>query len=274
MDWRLFAQLAVTVLVALAGGWLGHSLAARRDLLNERRKLRVTYLLDAYRRLEGAANRNDLSCSWPKLESAIADIQLLGSPVQVGYARGFAREMAYDSTASLDALIDDLRRSLREELQLPEVDEPVVYLRFGQEGIQLFDEMLVVAARDVSDAKAESAAPASPDGRQVLEQGTRLAQPTSTIVLAWNELEELVRRRLDRVGANGVSKLSTARLLDTALQRGAITEVQHRSLRGLSAMRNLAGHGEREIETDRAGEFLILADAMKAVLEITESENM
>lgn len=83
-------------------------------------------------------------------------------------------------------------------------------------------------------------------------------------------MEELVRRRLDRVGVNGVSELSAARLLELAFQRGAITDVQHRSLRGLNAMRNLAVHGEREVETDRADEFLALADAMRSVLEITE----
>ena len=263
-------QLAVTVLVALAGGWLGHSFAARRDLLNERRKLRVAYLLEAYRRLEDAVHRRDPGRSLPKLESAIADIQLLGSPVQVGHARRFAREMAHDSTASLDALINDLRCSLREELHLPGVDEPVVYFRFGEDGPQLFDETLVATSRDVGDAKAEGAALAPPEGRQLLEQGRHLAKPTSAIVLAWNELEGLVRHRLDRAGASGTSALGSARLLDLALQCGAITEVQYRSLRGLNAMRNLAVHGEREVETNRADEFLAMADAMKTVLEITE----
>ena len=269
MDWRLFAQLAVTVLVALAGGWFGHSFAARRDLLNERRKLRVAYLLEAYRRLEDAVHRGDPSRSLPKLESAIADIQLLGSPAQVGHARRFAREMAHDSTASLDALINDLRRSLRKELHLPGVDEPVVYFRFGEDGPQLFDETLVATSRDVGDAKAEGASLAPPEGRQLLEQGTHLPQPASAIVDSWSELERLVRDRLVRRGVSGISAFGTARLLDLALERGVITKVQHRSLRGLNAMRNLAVHGGRDIETNRADEFLALADAMKTVLEIT-----
>jgi hypothetical protein len=45
MDWKLFAQLAVTLTVAVLGGWLGHYLSIRRDLAAERRKLRVSYLL-------------------------------------------------------------------------------------------------------------------------------------------------------------------------------------------------------------------------------------
>ncbi len=130
MDWKLFAQLLVTVIVALSGGWLGHRLAARRDLLNERRKLRVTYLLEAYRKLEGGSNRTEPNNSSPVFESAIADIQLLGSPIQVKLARHFALDMARNKTASLDPLVNDLRQTLREELELPEVREPVVYLRF------------------------------------------------------------------------------------------------------------------------------------------------
>jgi hypothetical protein len=130
MDWKLFAQLAVTLIVAVLGGWAGHYLSMRRDLAAERRKLRVTYLLEAYRRLEGASNRDDAKRCWPELESAIADIQLLGSPGQVALARRFAIEMASDSAASLDGLIFDLRQSLRTELELEPVKENVIYLRF------------------------------------------------------------------------------------------------------------------------------------------------
>ena len=130
MDWKLFAQLAVTLILAVLGGWAGHYLSMRRDLVNERRKLRVTYLLEAYRRLEGASNRNDAKRSWPELESAIADIQLLGSPSHVALARRFAIEMASNYTASLDELIFDLRQTLRSELQLEPVVENVIFLRF------------------------------------------------------------------------------------------------------------------------------------------------
>jgi len=130
MDWKLFAQLFVTVLVALFGGWLGHRFAARRDLLNERRKLRVTYLLEAYRKIESGSNRTEFEKVWPLFESAISDIQLLGSPEQVKMARQFALDMAKNRTASLDPLVNDLRNTLRSELELPEVNGNVVYMRF------------------------------------------------------------------------------------------------------------------------------------------------
>jgi hypothetical protein len=131
MDWKLFLQLTVTLAIAVVGGWLGHHFSARRDLANERRRLRVSYLLEAYRRLEGASNRN-VSTFWPELESAIADIQLLGSPYQVSLARQFAKEIAAERNASLDELIFDLRQSLRSELELEPVVSQIVYLRYNE----------------------------------------------------------------------------------------------------------------------------------------------
>lgn len=130
MDWKLLATLLVSLFVAALGWWAVHYLSSRRDLKNERRKLRITYLLEAYRKLESASNRDDSASQWGNFETAIADIQLLGSPHQVALARRFALSMAKDGNASLDELIADLRRSLRTELELEPVFEPVAYLRF------------------------------------------------------------------------------------------------------------------------------------------------
>lgn len=270
MDWTLFAQLLVTVMVALLGGWLGHRFAARRDLLNERRKLRVTYLLEAYRKLEDAGNRDDPARQWPLFESAIADIQLLGSPKQVELARRFALEMAQNRTALLDPLVNDLRCSLREELELPEVRETVVYLRFGGTEAVSFDRTLSATIRSVDDAKIEQAVVASPATRTLLEQEERIQGHVSEITRAWGELESLLRGRLQDMGIADVAELGAAPLLDAAVKVNAITDMQQRSLRGLNAMRNLAVHGrDADVDEARAREFLGLAEAMKTVLEIS-----
>jgi hypothetical protein len=105
MNWTLFAQLAVTLLVAVLGGWLGHYFSLRRDGANERRNLRISYLLEGYRKLEGGSKR------------------------QVSLAQQFATEFVRNRGASLDELIADLRQSLRSELELETVPETVVYLR-------------------------------------------------------------------------------------------------------------------------------------------------
>lgn len=130
MNWTLFLQIVTTLCVAVIGGWTGHYFSSLRDLANERRKLRIAYLLEAYRKLEAASNRHDQTQSWAQFESAIADIQLLGSPRQVSQARRFALEMAKDHTSALDDLIFDLRQSLRSELKLEIVSESIIYLRF------------------------------------------------------------------------------------------------------------------------------------------------
>ena len=131
MDWRLFSQLAMTFVVAIFGGWLGHLLSARRDLANERRKLRIQYLVEAYKRLEGSSDRvADQERYWPDLESAIADIQLLGTPRQVLLAKQFADDMGQKNVASTDSLIFDLRQSLRSELKIPPVSDRIILLRF------------------------------------------------------------------------------------------------------------------------------------------------
>ena len=131
MEWKFFAQLLMALVVAALGAYTAHYFSARRDLANERRKLRVSYLLEAYRQLESAANQEDNASNKSRLESAIADIQLLGSPRQVSLARQFAYDMSKEKTAPLDELIDDLRHSLREEMELEALSEPVVYLRIG-----------------------------------------------------------------------------------------------------------------------------------------------
>ena len=271
MDWKLFAQLCVTVLVAISGGWLGHHLAARRDLLNERRKLRVAYLLEAYRKLEGAGNRGDPETVWPLLESAIADIQLLGSPQQADLARRFALDMARHHTAPLDPLVNDLRDSLRQELQLPEVRETVTYLRFGGSEPVTFDQTLRATIQSVSQTKIEQAEIAPPSSRLELERQEAAHGHAVQIIEAWRELEALIRAKLERSGQKDVANLGAAPLLNLALEAGALTDEQHRSLRGLNTMRNLAVHGPRsELDEKRIGEFLNLADAMKVVLEIAD----
>lgn len=131
MDWQLFAQLLAAHLVAFLGWWVAHTFSSRRDIANERRKLMVGYLLEAYRKLESAANPSDPLLKRTDLESAIADVQLLGSPSQVTMARAFAKTIANDGSGSLDELLFDLRNSLRQELRLESIDCGIDYLRLG-----------------------------------------------------------------------------------------------------------------------------------------------
>jgi len=92
-------------------------------------------LLDAYRRLEGAGNRREPGPDGEKaLESAIADIQLLGSREQVRLARQFTLEFAGRGQAPLDPPLEALRVDLRRELDLTPLDEGITFLRITRNG--------------------------------------------------------------------------------------------------------------------------------------------
>jgi hypothetical protein len=122
---------AVTsAMLALLGWIVGYAAAIRRDRLSKKRDLRTQYLLDAYRRLEGAGNRREPDRDDEKaLESSVADVQLLGSPEQVHLARQFALAFARTGQAPLDPLLEALRGELRKELALPPLNEGITFLR-------------------------------------------------------------------------------------------------------------------------------------------------
>ena len=121
--------LLVTTVVAVVGWYAAHRLSAARDRANKRRELRVQYLIEAYRRLENVSNRPISNATAPDFEKAIADIQLFGTPQQVALAKEFAVGFAQAGTHTLDPLMNDLRDSLRAELDLEPVSVGITYLR-------------------------------------------------------------------------------------------------------------------------------------------------
>lgn len=87
-------------------------------------------LIDAYRRIEKAANREMEPSLYLDLESAIADIQLFGSAEQVRLAQAVASAIAPSGGGQLDSLLAVLRRDLRRELNLEAIAEPPLYYRW------------------------------------------------------------------------------------------------------------------------------------------------
>lgn len=123
-------QIITIVVSVLLSGYVAYITSVRRDRLSKQRDLRTQYLLEAYRRLESATNRPPGSpADFRALESAIADIQLLGSPEQVHLAKKFTLDFAGSGAASFNQLLEDLRRELRKELALPPLDESIAFLR-------------------------------------------------------------------------------------------------------------------------------------------------
>jgi len=121
----------VAAIVAILGWYVAHRLSTERDVANDRRKLRVQYLIEAYRRLEFVSNRPVTPELAPEFEKAVADIQLFGSPRQVQLAREFASGFAKNGTHPLDPLLNELRDDLRTELKLEPVPTGIIYLRMA-----------------------------------------------------------------------------------------------------------------------------------------------
>ena len=136
MNWGL----VVSAVVVMVGWWAVHKLNSARDLSIKRRDTRVHYLIEAYRRVEAVASRGlgegpvaeDVQRQH-NFEDALGDIQLLGDKEQVQLAIDVVRRLASpDQKADMDPLLISLRRDLRRELQLPQVDEKPLHLRIKQ----------------------------------------------------------------------------------------------------------------------------------------------
>jgi hypothetical protein len=136
LTWTPLIGPALAALVAIIGLGISHALTSKRDLNSEKRKIRINFMIEAYRKLENG------SCRGPNAEkyseqfhSAIADIQLLGSPVQVEIARKIAIALGTRSGAlvSINELLNALRTELRYELNLPDVSTQLVILRSPEE---------------------------------------------------------------------------------------------------------------------------------------------
>ena len=126
MDPSVFTVVISTTVLVI--GWVvAHGLTVRRDALAKRRDLRVQHLLEAYRRLEDAAGRpNGLPEGRRAFESAIADIQLLGSREQINALLVFLNHHKNDIGGNINPVLNLLRDDLRKELGL-EKDVPEVH---------------------------------------------------------------------------------------------------------------------------------------------------
>jgi hypothetical protein len=52
VEWKIIVPTVAGILTALLGWFVVHNLNLRREIVAEKRKMRVVYLLEAYRRLD------------------------------------------------------------------------------------------------------------------------------------------------------------------------------------------------------------------------------
>jgi hypothetical protein len=277
--------IVVGVLVAVAG-WLVNEFFARRSV---RRNLRVEYLLSAYRRLEHASNRQMTVDHESALEEAVSDIQLLGSRLQVEMATAFARGFAADQRADTEPLLEDLRASLRRELQLEAVPRQGVWLRItgghgraygpavGEQSWAVWSRRTVAVATSVHDALRGSAHAgdegddhlpgASPFVREMLALAR--SSPIGAVTASQNRVGQEIVRMLEADGGGDVTGLNVAELAQLARERSLISRSTRDGIDGISVMHTMAllegGHRLRE---SQARDYIALAEGLLLAMRL------
>jgi len=122
---------ALAAFVAVLGWGVSHYLSVSKDQKAKQRDMRIQFLLEAYRRLEAAANRPESrNEEHDKFESALADIQLLGTKTQIEELMRFLERNSSEGNASINPLLELLRTHLREELGLEKEIPGIKIFRF------------------------------------------------------------------------------------------------------------------------------------------------
>ena len=130
MNFQLLIPLLITAIVTIAGWYIVHLFATKRDRKNKQKELRINYLIEAWRKLEYASNRKDVNAV-EYVEKPIADIQLFGTKKQIELAIKIANELATTRGTNLIELLTELRQDLRRELNLEKIDTPIKVFRDG-----------------------------------------------------------------------------------------------------------------------------------------------
>lgn len=127
------ANIIAPVIAALVAtvGWIAvHRFNVKRDRQNKRRDMIIQYLLEAYRRLESAAEREKSEEQAVAFEAALADIQLLGTEGQIKATVSYMQAHSDDGRGSINEILRILRNDLRKELGLSLTDGGPVIFRF------------------------------------------------------------------------------------------------------------------------------------------------
>ena len=121
------ALLGATV---IAVGWFVSSfLTTVRSIGEDRRRLRIKYLMKTYKTLEAASYQEGEPALVP-LEKAIADMQLLGNRKQIELAIKIADDIDEKGGASTNDVLRELRQMLRKELGLKKTKQEIVHFRW------------------------------------------------------------------------------------------------------------------------------------------------
>lgn len=127
--------MIVNFFIALLSGFFSalitHWLGRKKSIEDKKREIKVEYLMSAWKRLECASNRQNKIYN-ADFESAIADIQLLGSHKQIDLAQQIAIKLSQEGECNSLELLLELREDLRKELGVAPAFRTFKFLRFEE----------------------------------------------------------------------------------------------------------------------------------------------
>jgi hypothetical protein len=132
--WVTIGSSFVAAMVICISWFVTSYLTSKRDYKNKQREMKIEYLVDAYDKLALSSNRKLTPEFATMLEIATAKIQLFGSPQDIVLLHKFLDESTESGKAgrpqgNTDPLLFALRKSIRNELTLPEVDTHISWIR-------------------------------------------------------------------------------------------------------------------------------------------------
>jgi len=118
-SWANAVPVLVAGVLTIFGWWAVNWFGEKRDRKNKIRELRMQYLTNACRVISQVGRQHDVLPLARKLEEAVSDVYLFGTPRQIELMRKFVVEFSTKQSANMDELINTLRNDLRKDLLLP-----------------------------------------------------------------------------------------------------------------------------------------------------------
>jgi hypothetical protein len=133
-EWVTIGSTTVAALVVVIGWGVTSYFASRLARRNTQEAQKLAYLIEAYDALALSSNRDMAPDVGRMLETAVARIQLFGTPEEVQAVHNLVDDLINpkpDGTqsGSTDKLLFLLRNSLRKELHLPTIGSNILWLR-------------------------------------------------------------------------------------------------------------------------------------------------
>jgi hypothetical protein len=136
-NWVTIVSTIFGAILVVVGWFLGNYLTNEQALRNRQAELRTAYMIDAYEKFATAANREMTPEYAAMIETAVAKVQLFGTPAEIGAVNHFLDTWNQPQAdriprGDLNPILFALRDSLRQEIALPRIEGPVRWIRpFG-----------------------------------------------------------------------------------------------------------------------------------------------